>query len=234
VRRRDFEALTFDCYGTLIDWESGIVAALRPWAEGHGLSPTDGALLDAYAACESACQRARPDALYPDILRDTHARIADRFGRPPSREDADRLAMSVGDWVPFDDTIDALKQLKRDHKLVIVSNVDRASFARTNEKLEIEFDAVVTAEQVGAYKPDPRMFHAAFEALQSLGVRRERILHVAQSLYHDHLPAKELGMSTVWVNRPSLRGRSGAAPPPDIDVHPDVTVTTLAEFAAMK
>jgi len=227
-----FRLLTFDCYGTLIDWEAGILATLCPWAQRAGVSADDAALLTAFASAEAAAEHASPGALYPDILRDAHSRIAQHFHAPPDAAAANALAESVGDWPAFRDTREALARLHRRFKLVIVSNVDRASFARTQSRLGVPFDAVITAEEVGAYKPDLRMFRRTLEVAADWKIAPQQVLHVAQSLFHDHVPAKSLGLSTVWVRRPS-RGNSqlGATRDPGVAVQPDLTVQSLAELA---
>lgn len=234
MKLRDFRVLTFDCYGTLIDWETGILSVLRPWANGEGIAADDSTLLAAFADAESTAQAARPGALYPEILRDAHARIAASFGAPPDPAAAQALGASVGDWPAFLDSPEALTQLKRWHKLVIVSNVNRDSFAKSQKKLGVEFDAIVTAEEVGAYKPDLRMFHRALEVAASLGAAPELVLHVAQSLFHDHVPAKRLGLASVWIRRPSPRGEFGAARDPGVTVTPDWTVGSLAELVELE
>lgn len=223
-------ALTFDCYGTLVDWETGILEVLRPWAEECGLEVADEDLLAAFADAESRCQAETPGLLYPDILRRVLAEIALLLGGVPAPEYADALARSVGDWPPFPDTTPALRRLSRRYALVIVSNVDRASFERTRRRLGVRFDFVVLAEDVGVYKPDPRMFEQAIAWLAGRGIARGEILHVAQSLYHDHVPAKRLALATAWVDRRA--GRSGgAARAPAETVVPDLTVASLAELA---
>jgi 2-haloalkanoic acid dehalogenase type II len=226
----DFDALTFDCYGTLIDWESGILAALGPWRVRARLDATDAEVLRAFAEIEPEVERDHPDALYAEVLRIVAERMAERFGAPASDDDADRLAGSVGRWPAFPDTVDAMQRLKRRRRLIVVSNVDHASFSRTRDALGVELDAIVTAQDVGAYKPDARMFHAAFDAAERLGVPRDRILHVAQSLYHDHEPAKRLGMATCFIDRRAGRA-GGATIAPAGNVRPDFTFTTLADFA---
>jgi 2-haloacid dehalogenase len=227
----DFRMLTFDCYGTLIDWETGILEVLRPWAARAGISATDAEILGAFSEAESAAEHDLPKALYPDVLRATHGRIAKHFGVASDMSSADLLGRSVGEWPAFADTADALKRLQRQFKLVVVSNVDRESFARTQKKLGINFDAVVTAEEVGAYKPDAKMFLRAMEVAKEFGAERENILHVAQSLYHDHVPAKSFGLRTVWVQRPSKRGEFGATRDPGVDVKPDLVVHSMKELA---
>jgi len=230
MRIGGFRVLTFDCYGTLVDWESGILDVLRPWAARAGIAADDAKLLAAFGEAESEAERAQPGALYPEILRATHAGIALRLGARPDAVAADALGRSVGDWPAFRDTPDALRRLQRWHKLMIVSNVDRASFVRTHAKLGVQMDAVVTAEEVGAYKPDLRMFRRALEVAAQWGAGPGEVLHVAQSLYHDHVPAKKLGLATVWVNRASPAGEFGATRDPGALVKPDWIVGSLEEL----
>jgi 2-haloacid dehalogenase len=225
------EALTFDCYGTLVDWEQGILSVLRPWARGVGVSVDDDALLQAFAQAEPACEQAMPRALYPEILRAVFHRIAAAFDRPGDPGIAASLAASVGTWPPFPDTAAALRRLAAQHRLVVVSNVDKLSFAGTQRQLGIDFDAVVTAEEVGAYKPDPRMFLRALELLEEMAVGRAGVVHVAQSLYHDHAPAQALGLRTIWVDRRRGRASQGATPPAPAGVKPTWTVGSLSELA---
>lgn len=227
----NFRVLTFDCYGTLIDWETGILNVLRPWATGTGISPSDAEILDAFGKAESAAEHDSPQALYPDVLRATHERIAKHFNVPAGFAAENALGKSVGDWPAFPDTTEALKRLQKRFKLVVVSNVDRESFSRTQKKLGIIFDAVVTAEEVGGYKPDAKMFRRAIEIAKTLGASPENILHVAQSLYHDHVPAKKFGLKTVRVQRPSKCGEFGATRDPGEEVKPDLTVHSMKELA---
>jgi len=224
------KALTFDCYGTLIDWESGILAILRPWAAGRGLKLTDDDLLAAYATAEPVVERQFPTRRYSDLLRDVMRQVGKQLSVDVSEQDASRLARSVGEWPAFPDTPAALRRLQERFKLVIVSNVDRESFSRTNRHLGVTFNAIITAEEVGAYKPDHRMFFRAWEVLQEMGIDRSECVHVAQSLYHDHVPVKALGGQSVWVDR--RRGRTGGATAaPGVIVRPDLQVETLAELA---
>lgn len=225
-----FAALSFDCYGTLIDWERGIVEALRPWVTRSGLELTDDELLTAFSEVESSEESAAPDR-YPEILERVLRQLGQRFAVPVSDEDAASFGASVPAWPAFADSPDALTRLARRFKLIILSNVDRASFAASSERLGVRFDAILTAEDVGSYKPDPRNFAALLDTAAGLGVEPSGLLHVAQSLYHDHVPAKALGLSTVWINRRAGRSGTGATPPPAIDVQPDWEYPTLAAFA---
>ena len=223
-----FDALSFDCYGTLIDWEAGIVAGLERWLAGHGAAIPRDELLTAYAAIESGEQQDRPE-LYPRILERVIRRLGERFGVEVSDADAATFGASVPDWPAFPDSPEALARLQRRFKLIILSNVDRASFAHSNERLAVTFDAIVTAEDVGTYKPDPRNFDALFETANGLGVAKERLLHVAQSLFHDHVPGQAAGLQTVWIDR--YGGAGGATPPPSVDVRPTWTFRSLGAFA---
>ena len=210
-----YSHLTFDCYGTLIDWERGILAALRPILERHG---------ELEAAAEGG-----PYQPYRAVLAAVVDGLGARLGFAPSPEERAAFAASVGDWPPFPDTVAALQALARRFRLVILSNVDDDLFAGSARQLGVDFAAVVTAQQVGSYKPDRRNFRFA---LARLGVPDEQVLHVAQSLFHDIVPAKELGLATVWVNRRHDRPGWGATPSataqPDLEV-PDLR--TLARLA---
>jgi len=222
--------LSFDCYGTLIDWERGILATLRPWAQRRALHVSDDELLAAFAACEPAAEEADPGALYSDILKEVMERIAHSLGAPCDDDDRRALAQSVGRWPAFDDTAAALARLKRHCRLVILSNVDHRSLSGTLPRLGVEIDAIVTAEDVGAYKPDRRMFDALGDAIEGLGADAASHLHVAQSLYHDIAPARALGFQTCWVDRRAGRD-GGATPPAPKGAKPHLTVTSLEALA---
>ncbi|HYC13397.1 MAG TPA: haloacid dehalogenase type II, partial [Stellaceae bacterium] len=205
----DFQTLTFDCYGTLIDWESGILAELRPLVRARGKAHDDDEILATFAAEESPIEVETPGKLYPLVLADTLRAVGRRWGMPVTDKEAAEFGGSVGRWPAFPDSAAALQYLKRRHKLVILSNIDRASFAKSNVKLGVEFDRVLTAEEIGSYKPDIRNFQYAIRTLGEMGVPREKILHVAQSRFHDIGPAKSLGLRTVWVNRRKGRSSGG-------------------------
>ena len=227
-----FAALSFDCYGTLIDWERGIETALRPWLERHGCAPDRNRLLALFAASESRRQRAAPEAPYPEILAGCFEDIAAGLALPAEPATARDFAASIAEWPPFADSA-ALAYLKRHFKLVVVSNVDRDSFRRSNERLGVVFDLIVTAEEAGAYKPDPRHFIRALDELARDAIAASAVLHVAQSLHHDHVPAKRLGLKTAWVDRRAGAAGWGATPAPECDVVPDLTVADLAGFVAL-
>ena len=232
MKLSDFKVLTFDCYGTLIDWEKGILAALAGWRRRAGLTAGDEDILAAFAAIESPVQAENPKMRYPDVLAEVHRRLGVRFGTPASEDKAHAFGASIGDWPPFTDTPGALAYLKAHYRLVILSNVDRASFARSNARLGVAFDAVYTAEDIGSYKPDARNFEYLIAGVKrDFGLEKPRILHVAQSLFHDHVPAKAFGLATCWVDRRSERAGSGATAPPPKNITPDFRFTTLGALA---
>jgi 2-haloalkanoic acid dehalogenase type II len=230
---RDFDALTFDCYGTLIDWERGILDGLRSWRERHRFAISDEELLTLYATAEPKQEQAHPSMRYPDILAAVLADLGEQLNADVRADEATAFGRSVRDWPAFEDSPAALAYLKQHFRLAIVSNVDRASFAFSNERLGVEFDAIITAEDVGRYKPDPRHFTFALERLAKMGVERSRVLHVAQSLFHDHEPAQAMGLGTVWINRRAGRAGTGATKPPSTVIQPDLVVTDLAALAAL-
>jgi len=227
-----FQALSFDCYGTLIDWETGIAAVLAPWAREQGLAASDEELLLAYADNEAAVEREAASALYPDVLAMAFRRTGETLGAPVSDAWAQRLGDSVGDWPAFPDSAAALAALARHYKLIILSNVHRAGFAASNERLRGDFAAIITAEDVGAYKPAENHFRALDATLAELGVDRGALLHVAQSLFHDHVPAKREGLPSVWINRRHDRPGWGATPQPADEWTYDLQFASMAEFAA--
>ena len=217
-----FRIITFDCFGTLIDWENGILSAIRPVIERYGVVADDREILEEYARIEAKHEEG--DFVdYRMVLRFVMAEMSFRFGFDAEPAELDCLTRSIGSWDPFPDTIGALKRLRNRFKLAIVSNVDDALFEKTAERLEVAFDWIVTAQQAGAYKPSKRVFD---RALKTIDRPRCEILHVAQSLYHDIAPAKELGLSTVWVNRRT--GKAGFGATPAASATPDLEVPDLA------
>jgi 2-haloalkanoic acid dehalogenase type II len=227
----DFQVLTFDCYGTLIDWERGLLAALRPFLDRHGKQIDDDAVLEAFGAAESACEAATPSKLYPEILADSLRALCAQWGITPDPADLQRFGASVGDWPAFADSADALRYLKQHYKLVILSNVDRDSFAKSNKKLGVTFDAICTAQDIGSYKPSPRNFEYAIKRVAELGFAKDAVLHTAQSLFHDHAPARALGLRSIWINR--RQGKTGGGATPPATAKPDFTVGSMAEFVEL-
>jgi len=225
---RAFKALTFDCYGTLIDWESGILAELKPWVAASGLKHTDDQILEAFGEAESGCEAATPSKVYPGILADTFRALSKHWGIPATDAQAAEFGRSVPRWPAFPDSPAALHYLKQHYKLIILSNVDRASFAESNKKLQVAFDKIVTAEDVGSYKPDLRNFRRLLTEVEKLGVRPSEILHTAQSLFHDVAPAKSIGLKTCWINRRKGRAGGGATKTPAGDATPDIEFPSMA------
>ena len=197
----DFDVLSFDCYGTLIDWESGIHSALAPLLSRANVGLSREAVLEAFARIESKQQSLTPAMMYADLLAEVHGQLATTWGvaRDPA-EDA-RFGGSIGDWPAFPDTVEALRYLKQHFRLVILSNVDRESFKGSNHRLGVAFDAIYTAQDVGSYKPDPRNFEYLLAHLAQRGIAKTDILHTAQSLFHDHGPAKRFGLASAWIDR---------------------------------
>lgn len=231
MKLTDFDALSFDCYGTLIDWEAGIAAVLAPWAASRQVNLDDEALLAEYSVHEALAESESPGEPYPGILARSMRDLGGELGAEVSDEDAERLARSVPDWPEFADSHDALTALGQRYKLVILSNVDRDSFAASRRRLGVEFASVLTAQDVGSYKPSPRNFEALLAEARRLGVREGGLLHVAQSLFHDHVPAKRAGLPTVWINRRHDRPGWGATPAPAADVTPDWEFPSMRAFA---
>ena len=226
-----FDALSFDCYGTLIDWEAGIAAVLSPWARAQGLDLTDEALLTAYSGHEAYAESCHPTDAYPVILARSLRELGHELGAQVAEADAERLACSVPAWPAFPDSPAALQALAQRYQLIILSNVGRASLEASHRRLQVTFTSILTAEDIGSYKPDPRNFDALLAEVDRLGVPRDRLLHVAQSLFHDHVPAKEIGLPTVWINRRHDRPGWGATPEPAPGVTPDWEFPTMAAFA---
>jgi 2-haloacid dehalogenase len=245
MKLSDFQVLSFDCYGTLIDWESGIFNALAPLraragragvVPGAGLSRAGGELsredmLQAFARLESRQQEKTPDMLYSDLLAEVHGQLAVEWGVAWEAAEDAAFGRSIADWPPFADTVEALRYLKQHFRLVILSNVDRASFQATQAGLDVAFDAIYTAQDIGSYKPDPRNFRYLLERLREQGVAQARLLHVAQSLFHDHVPANALGLASAWIDRRHGEDGGGATAPVAGDVRYDFRFTSLGELA---
>ena len=220
--------ITFDCYGTLIDWENGMLAALRPLLSRDGRNVPDSQILELYGEIEAELE-AGPYLPYRQVLAQAAREIGRRVDTEISAEEGSAFAESLTRWKPFIDTVPALQSLAKRFRLGIISNVDDDLFVETRKKLAaVEFDFVVTAQQMRSYKPSHRNFE---EAIRRSGLSKDQILHSGQSLYHDIAPANALGIQNVWVNRPSIRPGSGAARPgtatPNYEVH------SLAELSAL-
>ena len=222
-----FEVLTFDCYGTLIDWETGIWEALRPVLAAHQVVIQAEPALELYGALESAAE-AGEYREYKTILRMVLEGFGAKLGFTPSPAELERFSTCVKDWPAFPDSPGALQALHKKYKLAIVSNIDDDLFAYSQERLHVKFDWIITARQARSYKPSLNNFKLAFERI---GVPQDKILHVAQSLFHDIVPAKKLGLSCVWINRRHARPGFGATPP--AQAQPDLETPDLQSLARL-
>lgn len=220
-----FEILTFDCYGTLINWEAGLLPALHRILAAHGKKIDDATLLKLYGDCELLAEQGEFHP-YREVLQSVVRRFGAQLGFSPTDAQAASLPDSLPSWKPWPDTVAALRKLKSRYRLAILSNVDDDLFAETRPQLEVEFDEVITAQQAQAYKPSFKVFELALARIKAPA---HRVLHVGQSVYHDVIPAQALGLATVWVNRPSARPGVGAVKA--AEAKPDLTVTSLAELA---
>jgi 2-haloacid dehalogenase len=222
---KQFRVLTFDCYGTLIDWESGIFSALRPILATHQKTISDTSLLETYSELEAKAEQGK-FRRYRDVLQSVVRGFGERLGFTPTDAEARSLPDSLARWQPFPDTVAALRQLKSRYQLAVISNVDDDLFAASAPRLQVPFDQVITAQQANCYKPCIEMFKLA---MKKTGAGPEQILHVGQSIYHDVIPAQSLGIATVWVNRPSPRPGAGAAKA--ASGQPDLEVPNLSSLA---
>jgi 2-haloacid dehalogenase len=220
-----FECLSFDCYGTLIDWETGLLTSLRSILNRHGAELRDQEVLQSYAAAETDIEAGgyRP---YRQVLREVLLRLGRQHGFSPDPEELDEFSVSVKDWPPFPDSREALAALQQKYRLIVLSNIDDDLFQHSARLLRVNFDEVFTAQRIRSYKPSEYNFRYL---LENAGVPREQILHVAQSLFHDIAPAKRFGLATVWVNRRS--GQSGAGATPVARAEPDLEVPDLRTLA---
>jgi 2-haloacid dehalogenase len=201
MKLTDFKALAFDCYGTLVDWESGMVEALKALTSRVGRELSRNDILEAHARHESAQQLQTPGKTYRDLLPIVYKRLAEEWDASTSWEECVAYGRSVRDWPAFMDSAGALQYLKKHFKLVILSNVDNENFAGSNKKLQVDFDAIYTAEDVGAYKPSDKNFEYMLTKLKTLGIEKHEILHTAESMFHDHGPANRHGLASCWIYR---------------------------------
>ena len=210
-----FEVVSFDCYGTLIDWERGILPALKQLLSNREIDFSDDGTLELFAEFESELENDKNDYIeYRKILQEIVKRFGQRFNFEPTETESGTeincLVDSIKNWQPFPDTVAALSALKQKYKLAVISNIDDDLFAGTAKHLKVEFDWLITAEKVRSYKPSTRNFEIA---LETMGIPPEKLLHVAQSVYHDIVPATSMGISTVWVNRRQDKTGFGATLP---------------------
>lgn len=230
MRLTDFKVLTFDCYGTLIDWESGMIGALAPLTSRAARALTRNEILEAHARHESSQQRQTPAKLYRDVLAVVYKRLAEEWGLSASWQECVRYGLSVRDWEPFPDTVEALRYLKQYYKLVILSNVDNETFSASNAKLGVEFDAIYTAEDIGSYKPADANFEYMLAQLGQLGFAKSDILHTAESLFHDHATANRHGLNSCWIYRRRGQEGFGATMPPGQTPYYDFCFNSMAEL----
>jgi len=222
-----FEYLTFDCYGTLINWETGILGAMRPVFERHGVHVTDTQILETYGQIELQLESGdyRP---YREVLRLAVREFGERLGFKPELNEIPVIEESQRNWQPFPDTVAALRDLSQRYELVIVSNIDDELFAFTRPLLQVAFAEVITAQQCKSYKPSLNNFRTA---LKRLNTTPDKILHCAQSRFHDVAPAREMGIASVWVNRHHGQASDGATALSN--AVPDVEVKSMAELAEL-
>lgn len=231
MKLSDFKALTFDCYGTLIDWESGMVEALKPLTAKVGTELSRNQILEAHARHESSQQLQTPAKRYSELLAIVYRRLAEEWGVSVSWEECLAYGNSVPDWPAFHDSAGALQYLKKHYKLVILSNVDNQSFAASNKKLQVEFDAIYTAEDVGSYKPSDRNFEYMLAKLETLGIAKNEILHTAESMFHDHQPANRHGLASCWIYRRFDQEGFGATMNPGDMPKYDFRFNSMADLA---
>lgn len=231
MKLTDFKALTFDCYGTLIDWETGMFEGLKPLTSRLATSPTRNQVLEAHARHESAQQSQTPARIYRELLPIVYKRLAEEWGLPVSWDECIAYGQSVKNWPAFPDSAEALQYLKQHYKLVILSNVDNESFAASNAKLKVAFDAIYTAEDVGSYKPSERNFDYMLRNLETLGIQKGEILHTAESMFHDHGPANRHGLASCWIHRRYAQDGFGATMHPGDMPTYDFRFNSMADLA---
>jgi 2-haloalkanoic acid dehalogenase type II len=226
----DFNTLTFDCYGTLIDWEAGIVEGLQPLLDRVAQPLSRDQVLEAHARHESSQQIYTPARRYQELLPIVYKRLAEEWDVPFTLEECAAYGQSVRHWPAFEDSAEALAYLKQHYKLVILSNVDNESFSHSNAKLKVRFDAIFTAEDIGSYKPSPRNFEYMLEKLGDRGIGKEKILHTAESLFHDHRPANGFGLASCWIYRRHAKQGFGATMDPGSQPKIDFRFNSMADF----
>lgn len=227
-----FKVLTFDCYGTLIDWETGIHDGLKPLLAKHDKPLSKDEALEIYARHEADQESATPDMPYSQLLSVVYKRVAQEWNIKVDNQEANIFGASVPDWPEFPDSVEALAYLKQHYKLVILSNVDRISFRASNARLKVAFDAIYSAQDIGSYKPNPKNFEYMLERLKSdLGLEKSDVLHTAQSLFHDHATANRFGLASAWIDRRHDTEGWGATMPPPGTPHVDFRFESMAAMA---
>lgn len=231
MKLNDFKVLTFDVYGTLIDWEGGMIEGLRPLTSKLGQELSRDKILETHAYYESTQQLLTPAMPYSRLLATVYRRMAEEFGVSVSWEECEIYGQSVQNWPAFEDSAGALQYLKKYFKLCVLSNVDCRSFAHSNKRLEVEFDYIYTAEDIGSYKPADNNFDYMISQLARLGYEKSDILHTAESMFHDHKPANRHGLASAWIYRRHNKEGFGATMHPGEMPRYDFRFTSMAEFA---
>ena len=232
MKLTDFNTLTLDCYGTLIDWETGIFNALQPLLKEIDRTFSKDEALKLFAETESPVQADNPSLSYSGVLALVYKTLAQKYSLYASSESIDEFAQSVRDWPAFPDSTRSLRYLKKYYKLIILSNIDKWGFSMSNKVLAVEFDEVYTAEEIGSYKPSLNNFEYMLSKLSIQNIAKSNILHTAQSLYHDMVPAIQMGMATCWIDRRHDQPGSGATPVVDGEVKVDIRFESLAQMVA--
>jgi len=228
---RDYTALSFDVYGTLIDWESGMVNGLRPLTDRLPSGMSDDAVLEMHARHESAAQAQTPGRLYSDLLATVYRRCAEELHLAVDWEECERYGANVGNWPDFPDSAEALAYLKQHYRMIVLSNVDNRSFAGAAKKLGIAWDAVFTAEDVGSYKPSQRNFDYLLAGIERMGIEKHKLLHTAESMFHDHVPGRANGLDNAWIYRRHAKKGFGATMDPGKLAETTFRFNSLAEMA---
>ena len=230
VKLTDFKVLSFDCYGTLIDWEAGLLESLRPLSSQLQSGLCDHEVLESYARHEADQQLKTPSRLYSELMATVYQRLAEEWSIAVSQDECRQFGQSLKNWPAFPDSAESLAYLKEHYMLAILSNVDNESFAASNRKLKVTFDAIYTAQDIGTYKPSDNNFHYLIESLDQQGIHRTEILHTAQSLFHDHVPANRNDLASCWIDRKHDSESSGATPRPAEMPEFDFRFQSLAEL----
>lgn len=226
----DFKVLSFDCYGTLIDWETGISEALQPLLARSEKALSRDQVLETFARHEAAQESETPSMIYSELLRVVHTRMAKEWGIEPKAKESEAFGRSIPNWPAFADSPKALQYLKQHYKLVILSNVDRASFKASNARLPVDFDYIFTAQDIGSYKPNLHNFKYMIQKVGQAGHQKQELLHTAESLFHDHGPANQVGLASAWIYRRHAKKGFGATRPPDAMPKYDFRFASLTEM----
>ena len=228
---RDYTALSFDVYGTLIDWEAGMVSGFKPLTDRLDREFSDNAVLEMHARNESAAQAQTPGRSYGSLLATVYRRCAEELGLSVGWEECERYGATVPDWPAFEDSADALAYLKQHYRMIVLSNVDNRSFAGAAAKLGIDWDAIYTAEDIGSYKPNQRNFDYLLAGIERMGIAKSKLLHTAESMFHDHVPGRANGLDNAWIYRRHDKQGFGATMDPGALAETTFRFNSLREMA---